>query len=501
MTEKHIYFDGAKSILLEQYPEEAWHTLTGSYATSAGERKLYQAIPWMFRGVGLRAGMVKKMPFVIETLKGKEVDNSRDYQNAVGWFPSPGRLFWQMEACATLTGRWYLWRQHTLQGNLTRGFRYLLPTSVEPKIDDSGLTGFRRTMQSQVVDAPVESIVYHWLPDPYVEIGPPESYPVKAALMAAGVLSNVDEFIAGFFKRGAIRATLLTVKGMPEKSEREKLEAWWKNVVAGVKNAFGAKVINADALTPVVIGDGLKELENQTLTDDKAKAIAVALGIPLSILFSDAANYATSERDWLNFLDTTIVPACELHEETLNEQVFNPAGYRLRFLPETLDAYQEDENDRAVALTQLTTAMESDYFEPASEILGYEIDSALMAKIQAIKADKEKQAEAIHEQMQQTEPEQADEDETPDNPRREELRRWERKALKAVERGKSAGVPFESSVIPAEQHARIEAGLNGCADAEAVKALFASEMAAKDDGTARLIDLLASVRAQMLEMA
>ena len=131
------------------------------------------------------------------------------------------------------------------------------------------------------------------------KFGPAKNYPGRAAANSCGVLLNIDLFAEGFFERGAIKAMLLTVKGMPAEAERSKLEEWWRSVVAGIKNAFGAKVINAEAVTPVVIGEGMKELENVTIGQEKREDIAIALGIPMSILFADAANYACLPADQL----------------------------------------------------------------------------------------------------------------------------------------------------------------------------------------------------------
>ena len=468
---KTIFFDGRKSILLEQYPDEAWTFLSGAPETTEGAH--YKFIPTLYRAVQLRALAVSSMPFRL--MRGEqEYDSSANWENKVGFMPNPFILLQLIEAALTMTGRAYLFRERNQA--VTKLMRYILPTSVTPQIDPiKGLTGFKRPVNSIMQDFTLEDIVYFWLPDPYVEMGPPIDYPARAAAAASNVLLNIDEFTAGFFKRGAIRAMLLTVKGMPIEAERQKLESWWKNVIAGVKNAFGAKIINAEAITPVIIGEGLKELENQTLTREMREDIAVAVGIPMSILFANAANYATSQQDDLNFLQKTVVPECEFIASVLNEQVFKPLKLRLEFLPESLDAFQEDETERAQSLSLLVGALNDPIAEIAMNILGYEIDEDTMAKLVAIwgerKARAERQAEI--EANKPILPQPIQEPEQPEqNQMQEDMAKWQRKAVKRLQKGQPAACDFESEFIPVDRAASILARLGEAKTADEVLAAF-----------------------------
>jgi hypothetical protein len=298
----------------------------------------------------------------------------------------------------------------------------------------------------------VDDYVYFWLPDPYVEVGPAVNYPAKAAANACGVILNMDVFASGFFERGAIKAMLLTVTGMPAEAERQRLTDWWKRVVGGVKNAFGAQVINAEAVKPVVVGEGMKELENVTIGQEKREDISIAMGIPMSILFANAANYATSQQDELNFLNKTIIPDCIFIQSILNEQVFGPLGLYWEFLPDTLDAMQEDETARAASLVQLTNA--GIPLLMAMDILGYELTDEQRAELVKAEAEKEKKAEEMAQQLaQKPEPEEGEEeeqeeDEKPDTTFKTELMKWQRKALNAMKKGKPANVTFDTTIIP-----------------------------------------------------
>jgi phage portal protein BeeE len=323
--------------------------------------------------------------------------------------PNPTKVLQLVESALVMYGRAYLFRDRNRA--VTKELRYHLPTSVTPKIDEA--TGtieyFERPVNNVVRRFGVEDYVYFWPPDPMVEIGPSINYPAVAAAHACGVLLNIDVFADSFFSRGAIKAMLLTVKGMPTPTEIERLEAWWKKVVAGVKNAFGAKVVNAEAVTPVVVGEGMKELENVTIGKEKREDIALALGIPMSILFANAANYATSKQDDLNFLTKTAIPDCEFVASVLNEQVFDDLGLKLEFMPETLDAMQEDEAERSAALNALVNAGVP--LIMAMNLLGFELTDEQIADLEEEMRLKEERAEAMTERLSNGPNDDRDEDE------------------------------------------------------------------------------------------
>lgn len=481
VNNKTVFFDGAKSILLEQYPDDAWDWLSGR-PTNEVEADYFKFIPTLFRAVQLRSQAVSSMPFQIVKGNGEEpFDSSDDWQNKVGFLPNPFVLLQLVEAALCLSGRAYLFKVRSQA--MPKELRYILPASVTPKIDaERGLTGFKRRVNSQEKDVSLDDIIYFFWPDPYVEIGPAINYPARAAVNACGVLLNVDLFASQFFKRGAIKAMLLTVKGIPLESERQKLESWWKNVVAGIKNAFGAKVVNAEAVTPVVVGEGLKELENTSLTREKQEDIAKALGIPLSILFADAANYATSQQDELNYLTKTVVPECDFIQSVLNEQLFTRLGYRFEFLPDTLDAFQEDETARAQSLKTLTDA--GFPLLMACDILGYELSEQQRAELEAAEEEKkrkaEEMAESLAKQPQLPPGSQNGNGNNREDERGQELRAWRRKVAGKMKAGKAAAeVKFECDHVPASLAGAIAGALEAASTMDEVDRIFDNAMAWK----------------------
>jgi SPP1 gp7 family putative phage head morphogenesis protein len=191
--------------------------------------------------------------------------------------------------------------------------------------------------------------------------------PAQAALSSAGVLYNIDQFASNFFERGAIKATLLTIDGNPLPAEMERLEAWWKRFFSGSKSAWETAAVRA-GVTPVVVGEGMENLATADLSEERRQDIATALGVPHSIVMSNAANYATANQDAISFYDMTIIPALTFLAEIVNESLLAPAGYRLELRPEEMSIYQADEERRSNSMLNYVQAG----LKPslAAEILG-----------------------------------------------------------------------------------------------------------------------------------
>lgn len=418
------------------------------------ERKAYRGVPWIFRGVTLRAQAVTRVPYKI--YRGEVVvDDSADYQNAVGFLPDPGRLFGLIEASLTLVGRAYLFNLRNAVRTLS--LRYFSPLTIKPKLDEKeGLVGWWRNLNGRRIPLELEDIVYFWQSDAFVELGPPTVSPVTAALAAADVLMNVDEFAAQFAARGMIKATILRVPMGTKKEERDRLKEWWQKIVSGVKNAFATHVLNAEAVEPTVIGEGFKELESTELTDEKRKDISTALGVPATILFSgDASGLGGGgvvKVDDLRFYRDTVAPECTFIAAGLNEQLFAPLGLRLKFNPQEMDVFQEDENQRSQAFLNYVTARMPRSI--TAQMLGLELPEGIEY------ADLDEAGPS---------------NEGSDALMRDDMRRWQSVAIRRLRDGKRPeDYDFQSDHIALDDAAAIRTQLAGAKTAEEVKAAFAA---------------------------
>lgn len=361
-----------QKISLNSLPPEAWTIISGG--ESAPAATLAGIVPFMFRGVHLRAAAVASFPWAIYGSGSEPLWKADDDEQpeALEWLGDLPKLMYLIEASTTSTGRAYA---HVMANRVrVTALRYLMPSSVEPVFSKTTgeLQGFMRRMGSgaRVPLQPAE-LLHFWRPDYQVETGPPRDYPLKAAMAAAGVLGNMDKFLAAYFERGMVRATLLTASGVVQDNDRERLKSWWQRTATGIKNAFATEVIQADAVTPVIIGEGVSELGNGALTEEKRHDILTALGIPASIMMANAANYATAEQDAENWVQYTVMPECRWIQRTLNEQLFQPRGLRLEFEPRRHETMQRAELTKAEAVQRAVGRPVLTVNEGRS-ILGYE---------------------------------------------------------------------------------------------------------------------------------
>jgi hypothetical protein len=329
-------------------PRGGWYRMPGA-AWPSELQQLFRAVPWLSRGIKIRANALGTLPFVVRDRAGAIVDDSRRYRNSAGMMPNPRRLLFAIETSLTLTRAAYLWPARDQAGRV-RDLVPLATHTIKPLADSrAGLVGLERTTPQGVERWEPDEIIYIWSEDPLSEIGPGTTSPAEVALRSARVIFELSRFESAFFESGAVKATLLTVAGNPPAAEKNRIAEWWAQFVAGVRSAFGAAVINADMIKPVVIGQGLEGLGNVPLTAEKRADIAVALGIPGGMLQSGDIPAALAHAHDRRLYRDTVIPESLCIADALNEQVFRPAGYRLQFQPERLSCFTRGEAARSGA--------------------------------------------------------------------------------------------------------------------------------------------------------
>ena len=372
LGQRLVMFDGLKSWSVENAPEYAWtrNNLRADDA-SFGVSMAYRAVGAVFRGVQLRANAVARMPRYI--YRGSEVVPEDD--PSLDFIGNLTDLLWRVEASLCLYAASYLWKaRNTVR---LRELRWFATNTITPDVDPSaGLRGFRRSVGNIPYYQP-NDLAYLWLPSVDDEVGPGVA-PAQAALISAGIKFNIDVFISSFFERGAVKPVLLYSPDLPSKEQKEEFETWAERMVMGIRNAFRLRVLRWK-VEKLDIADKLNETLPVELPGQVKEDIATALGIPYSLLFSDAANYATAQQDDKHFYDKTVTPDVELIGATLNRQVFEPLGLELYFAPEELEMYQANESDRATSLSSLTlTGVPVDV---GMVQLGYDLSPADAARI------------------------------------------------------------------------------------------------------------------------
>ena len=225
--------------------------------------------------------------------------------------------------------------------------------------------------------------------------------------------------------------------------------------------------MNSDSTQATVIGEGLSELTNNDLTKERREDIATALGVPHSLLFSNAATFATARQDTANFMQQTIIPEAQSIQQVLNAQLFKPMGYTFEFRPEELQSFQEEEVQRAQAFAFYTQTMPP---EIAGPILGIDLPSD-MEWDQVAVASREWIAQKRSAQEKQ--PRMAGVEDTIDEPDMgDDLRLWARKATRRLKAGKSPAVEFVSESIPDSLSSAILGALEVVKAASGIKTVF-----------------------------
>lgn len=328
----------------------------------------YHLVPYVYRAVDMRAKTLSAIPWSLKKREhGESVIRDPAFSGLVQGIRSRLAL---TETSLCLYGASY-WLKETNPIGKNLSPRWVVPTSIHPRFDPrEGLVGFERNTAKGTQRFSIDQVVYFWNPNLTTEAGPGIA-PVQVAIGAAQVLYSLDCFADGFFRRGAIKATLLTVEGNPPKAEMERLESWWRRMVSGVRNAYQNVAIRS-TVRPVTIGDGLADVQNRELTTQQREHICAALGVPHSLLSSNAATYATAINDKLTFLNQTILPEAAIIEDVLNEQLFGPLGLVFAFEPDKLEELQQHEVEKTRSLVPLVEAGIMSV-EEAREWLGLEV--------------------------------------------------------------------------------------------------------------------------------
>lgn len=474
-------FDGNKAISIDQLPEAAWSVIQGESDGGGNKIERYRkAVGVLKRCIIIRQNGVRSVPWCVLDSRGKTIYESTEsiLPDNLRWLRSFRNLVGLTEASLILRSEAF-WFKKMSMANTIYSLRWFGPMVTKPIWTADGLTSFERkakkSAQAEHYDA--DEMIYYWIPDPMEETKPDSPIAV-AAMSAANVLFNVDTFASSFFERGAIKATLLTVEGNLAPQEKSRLKEWWNRFYRGVRNAGAAEVVNA-SVKPVIVGEGLSELADTALTGERREEIATTLGIPHSMVFSNAANFATAQTDQQNFYESTILPECDIISEALNEQLFEELGFQFQFQPEKMDIFQEDEQNRAKSLLDYVNAGMK--LSVAANILGVELPN----EMQYIDLDSEPVAvqtqttQNNNQQQDTTQPDQGSQQ--VDQPvtaaqvkalRKADLEKWQRKAQKRVDSGKPALCDFESDWLSELEVSFIKSKLESVSSKSALNTIF-----------------------------
>ena len=519
-TVANYMFDGVKAVPVDSSDDSefAW-AWTPSAIGSNAEARAWKGVGHLRRSVELRANAVAACPRYWYR-KGSEKTIPEE---SLPWGRGFGGLLRSFESSLCIHGSAY-----AQKGNAKAPLKWLTSSSinVKPAPDNSPPYAFERWVNGRkVATLAPDELVHVWGMDPFREFGASEPL-VRTALTDAGIVFNISQYAASFFERGAIGSKILSVLNMTNPDEKARLKRWWERVALGIRNAFATEVFQGGQVTVTDLSTSARDLAMPELSQQAKEAIATTMGIPYSMLFSDAASYATASQDEKTFYSLTIIPQLQLFEGALNAQFFEPLGFELWFAPEESAAMRVEAATLATSVQTFTGAGLP--LDVAVTTAGVELDVEAFARIRmkALMSEgldwdgaavvvlaaegNEERAAAIKEKLAllkppappappaqllppaqdappdaQAQDAQAPATRTPDAPpglpgpgpgrntaAKTDLAKWERKALKALDRTGSPVVTFEDSAITPATAGAILGALKLATDRVDVRRIF-----------------------------
>ena len=358
-------------------------------------------VPSVFAGVNTRMQAMADLPFTIYSVKGdKEIDNSDNYKNVLGFLPFPSRTFALTEGALVTSGRCYWYKGTGAKTGQLKELKYWMPSSVQldPETAKKGIINFRRTGVTELF--PAKDVLYTWGLDSDVELGPPMIWPLESAIIAAEANGQITKWVADYMRRGAVKAMLLMVDGMPPAGEVDRIEGWFNRFMGGVRGLTW-RVFNGAAIKPTIVGDGLEALRDMTVSKELRYEIHTALGT--RHLLEDE-NLATAKIRQQQFVTETTVPSARLIQYEWNEQVLRPLGYHLEFEPQRMEIFQINEAEQSRTFGDLFNIFREVLpvdiaFQLTSEKLDYQFTEEQQAMIARGLAEKKAKAEEVAKQV------------------------------------------------------------------------------------------------------
>ena len=401
----------------------------------------YNKTPQLYRAVQMRANALAAMPFVL---------HKNDKLTSWIYPQQLSKLLFEMEASLLVSGAAYLLKQQPAAGGKrTVGLQVLTPSSMRVHYDQrTRETTFTQQIRNETFGPWAADRLVYMREFSFIDEVGAGIAPAKVALPAASLRIAMSEFAQGFFSSGGQPLTLLSMQGNPPPQEIERTEKFFKRTMQGVRNAWRVLAVRSEVsvtpITPALNTMAMEEL--QTVT---TREIAAAFGIPLSLLTSDSANYATAVSDQRLFYENTIRARLQMYESALNEQLLKETQTTIKFTPESLSIYQEDEAERSNALVNLVNAGMA--LRDAMLILGYSVEevTGTDATVETISTaapvpDGKRKSIAVSGLREQLADEYANNAHLAQV--RNELKAWQRVATKSIERGRE----FECNEIPPE---------------------------------------------------
>jgi phage portal protein BeeE len=355
MSLKFINLDGAiKGI--NGLNERLWTGIGESDDGSLTAKQAYASVPYAYRATAIRAGAMSSLPFAL-LRRGSELDKESDefvhYQNMIK------RWLRIIEADICIFGASYLLIERNRFGRKPTP-RPVLPATIQPMYESATgeLIYFQRTTNSGAMRVELDDMLWFWLYSHQHENCPGTS-PLQVCLKEAATLHNLSEFARSYFANGALMPTLFFFgdgsSGMPSKTTEKELDRFLdyiKRIISGIGRAWKFAAVRGN-VTAQQIGTLPRDVAAEELTNIARQDVAVAFGIPESLLLSTASTYAAASADMFHIYDLVIIPEAENLILPALQPWLDMIGLTLKWQPELLESYQSYQLQQAQAVQAL----------------------------------------------------------------------------------------------------------------------------------------------------
>jgi len=190
-----------------------------------------------------------------------------------------------------------------MNGRVLVGFQVLNPLTITVDMDMAKFNGldpksaytFTQNVNNKTWKFDTNQIIYFREPS-FVDEVRHGLAPAEVAMQASQLGYYLDRFTAAFFEHGAQPVTIMSMPIDVSKDELSRFSSDWLARFNGVINGFRTAFIRGGDIKTTVITPPIKDLTLTELYDRAVAQTAMALGVPLTMLESKAANYATADQ-------------------------------------------------------------------------------------------------------------------------------------------------------------------------------------------------------------
>jgi len=323
----------------------------------------------------------------------------------------------------------------------------LNPATIEVLKSNRGISGFKQTLSDREgktieIIFKREEVIYFrdYHPSDDLDFGIPV---MKVCEKSVNAEIEALLMIEAHMKNDAVPGFLLTSDQDISEKEANRVLAWWNKRFRGGRNK-GKVGIAGKGLKPTQVGSNMKDAGVVEILDYVVKDICKPFRVdPMLLAGMKDATYVNLSETRKFLIEDVIIPLSTEYQNVINQDLCNVVdpSVEFRFAPEELKILQED---ATVKWTRLQGAITAGVIslEYAREEMGW--PETAKPTEQEVAAKKEKDAED----------------------------KWERKALKALVRGDSPNVDFETDNISVDRQYLLHGRLSNAKTEDAVRACF-----------------------------